>query len=928
MNYTGYKSQSLDFMVYADGSDGISVSSVIQKYALAPETEDGEPVTSITAEGGTWNIAWTASPPAYVDYPKVNSIAITSKGKNVYWEKQVTTYSSGDVNEGAPSKSTMLDVDFINALGITAKKITVLQDNTTGESDDNRIIFEADGFNETGAVKIGGFVVDTNSLQSEGPKFLPNTTAAQITAIFKVYDSLGNEEHISYSNNTAGAEIFSNSVSNSGFYNPSELPVEVYSTISDPALLEMVQSAPTIWSAFTDNGVDHRQVLVYSKNITTDLDGDAKDETYNVWDKLYYKNGEWVLDWDKIWTNVIVYPDVYLGTDKIELVSGDNCFRAKDGEIFANAGSIGGWEIGDFTLRSVSSNEDNTLTLCSIPDATPINFPGITTTQGNWQSAGTNRVTGAFPAVNRVVNMGTATITGSYVYSATASTNIKLQEVPEYCIAYCNGTSTELGPTPQIILEEGTQSKVFRSAKLNGNILTLTTTAQKSFDTVQDGGVEVTASAHRLGNGAINIINIEATYPPLWRIQVGEIITFEELGFDDTDTLYIKNNDDVIELTENAVPVDSGNDGVTLSIKRIDTGLNLITSYEGATKINYTSPTYSVASVENAFETAVLWVGSSDSTKAPFKILGDGTIQAFKGAIRFNSAGTATSIIPGWSTDDTNDCCLNYNNCEFNSSSTTKTWLMEYTSKFKGQLGTDVNNYATSDGTVSKIDGLSIASSFTSASTSSSNPLYCDYSQVTSNGITLGSRVPGIDGSGDYNYCTLKFASGDAILTEAEATITANNSDLVIEAKDKIGRLAGTWTTDTATSIDSDQNLKHSIEPLTENYSVLFDNLRPVRFKYNNGTSDRYHTGFIAQEVEQAIVSSGLTTNDVAGYIKKADIVNDNGTLTKEGTRGIRYGEFVALNTDQIQKLKTRVAELEATVAELTKLVNEKLNLN
>lgn len=224
----------------------------------------------------------------------------------------------------------------------------------------------------------------------------------------------------------------------------------------------------------------------------------------------------------------------------------------------------------------------------------------------------------------------------------------------------------------------------------------------------------------------------------------------------------------------------------------MDTELNLRTSYEGATKINYTSPTYSIASTTTAYETAVLWVGNSDSTKAPFKILGDGTIQAFKGAIRFNSAGTAASIIPGWSTGDTNDCCLNYNSCEFNSAHTTTTLLGEYISKFKGQLGTDVNNYATSDGTVSKIDGLSVASSFTSSILDTPTPLYCNYSQVTSNGITLGSRVPGIDGTGDYNYCTLEFASGDAILTKAKATITANNSDLVIEAKDKTGRLAGT----------------------------------------------------------------------------------------------------------------------------------------
>lgn len=123
------------------------------------------------------------------------------------------------------------------------------------------------------------------------------------------------------------------------------------------------------------------------------------------------------------------------------------------------------------------------------------------------------------------------------------------------------------------------------------------------------------------------------------------------------------------------------------------------------------------------------------------------------------------------------------------------------------------------------------------------------------------------------------------------------------------GRLTGNWSGTSGFSTDSDATLKHDIEQLSDNYSELFNSLKPVRYKYNNGTSNRFHTGFIAQDVMESINESGLSTQDFAA-------------LTKIGnTYSLRYEEFVSLNTWQIQKLKTRVAELEKTIEELkTKL--------
>lgn len=117
--------------------------------------------------------------------------------------------------------------------------------------------------------------------------------------------------------------------------------------------------------------------------------------------------------------------------------------------------------------------------------------------------------------------------------------------------------------------------------------------------------------------------------------------------------------------------------------------------------------------------------------------------------------------------------------------------------------------------------------------------------------------------------------------------------------------LEGTVYTPSGTVEVSDFNLKNTITSISSSYSTLFDSLRPVTFKFNNGTSGRLHTGFIAQEVDEAISVAGLTRQDFAGLC----ILNEG---TESERWGLRYGEFVALNTYEIQKLKVRVAELEA----------------
>lgn len=177
---------------------------------------------------------------------------------------------------------------------------------------------------------------------------------------------------------------------------------------------------------------------------------------------------------------------------------------------------------------------------------------------------------------------------------------------------------------------------------------------------------------------------------------------------------------------------------------------------------------------------------------------------------------------------------------------------------------------------------------------------------------------------------TEKMEKFTAMLTEDVETITQTKSKNNIRiignivpqnAQYNLGEagLTNCWNNIYAKTTEiqlSDRNQKNSIEPLAHQYDILFDKLNPVRYKFNQNESDRYHIGFISQDVKEALIIANIPTSDFAGYI-----VYDKNDETKGC--GLRYGEFIALNTDQIQKLKKRTAELENTIEELKSIIEE-----
>lgn len=139
--------------------------------------------------------------------------------------------------------------------------------------------------------------------------------------------------------------------------------------------------------------------------------------------------------------------------------------------------------------------------------------------------------------------------------------------------------------------------------------------------------------------------------------------------------------------------------------------------------------------------------------------------------------------------------------------------------------------------------------------------------------------------------------------TTTDATLGVSSQRWAALYASKVYNSSGELTT-------SDRDAKNSIESLPDKYVDMFDRLRPVRFKYNDGTSDRYHVGYIAQEVEETMIASSIDSQEFGGFAREVD--EDGNTLCM-----LRYDEFDAIRDAKIKQLESRIDELERRLANL-----------
>lgn len=141
----------------------------------------------------------------------------------------------------------------------------------------------------------------------------------------------------------------------------------------------------------------------------------------------------------------------------------------------------------------------------------------------------------------------------------------------------------------------------------------------------------------------------------------------------------------------------------------------------------------------------------------------------------------------------------------------------------------------------------------------------------------------------------------------------------------------------------SDRNHKENIKEIEQRYEALFDRLKPVSFEFAGEDHDRVHIGFVAQDVKEAMDEVGIGDLEFAGYCRgvktRRETATDQATgleytvgeIVEKDENGepvwlhsLRYSEFIALNTQMIQRCKEMIGELKKEIGELRRQIPEK----
>lgn len=225
-------------------------------------------------------------------------------------------------------------------------------------------------------------------------------------------------------------------------------------------------------------------------------------------------------------------------------------------------------------------------------------------------------------------------------------------------------------------------------------------------------------------------------------------------------------------------------------------------------------------------------------------------------------------------------------------------------------------------------------------------------------GWFTGKHYPQIYGNDDYLHIS-------AVNNNKSGVVVSNvTGDVAFRpATDNdpnLGQSSKRWRniyTCTPVIVTSDRNKKTNINALDDELTKRFiRGLIPYSYKMIDGTSDRTHTGLIAQDIEELLNQLDIDTKDFAGFIKSPrtkeieevvldeegkPVLDENGnektkvrveTIEGEYDYALRYEEFISplikfvqLQDKEISEMKETLKQQQQSIDELTELVKKLL---
>lgn len=181
---------------------------------------------------------------------------------------------------------------------------------------------------------------------------------------------------------------------------------------------------------------------------------------------------------------------------------------------------------------------------------------------------------------------------------------------------------------------------------------------------------------------------------------------------------------------------------------------------------------------------------------------------------------------------------------------------------------------------------------------------------------------------------SLRFYVGESTTSDT-GRITVNSSDQMKFTNSTRYQFDAQLYSTTSIVATSDRNKKKDFAEFDARYENLFFDLKPQIYKFKDGTSDRFHSGFISQDVEESMIENNLDSKDFAGYCKEIqrkviidtdeeyleeNVYDENGNLVYDYM--LRYEEFIALNTHMLQKAYKEIDALKTIIDEMKKEID------